>query len=154
MCGISTIQNIVQVPLHSGSLHDSPFPAPVFYLLYLLPLRSTPNPYSSSNTTSSVLCILNPSLPSSFIPSSLFLDYPFVIPWFPYVRKAPWKSVSIVIINLSHNNIFIHVPDDFMNIPCIPLKKSLSTTLYELVKSTENYIIYPPNILSNQKSTM
>jgi len=69
MFGISTIWTIVQGPLHSRSLHDSHFSSPLFCLLYLLPLCSYPNLYSSSGIPSLVLFILNPSLPSSFPPS-------------------------------------------------------------------------------------
>jgi hypothetical protein len=41
-----------------------------------------------------------------------------------------------------------------MNLPRIPVKNSLSATLYDWVQSTTNSVIYPPNILSNLKSTV
>jgi hypothetical protein len=40
-----------------------------------------------------------------------------------------------------------------MNLLRGPLKKSLSTTLYYWVQSTMNFVIYPPNMLSNRKLT-
>jgi hypothetical protein len=57
-------------------------------------------------------------------------------------------------MHFSHKTIFIHVPNDFMNLLDKPVKNSISATLYDWVQSTKKYVIYPPNILSNQKSTV
>jgi hypothetical protein len=110
------------------------FSSPFFHLLYLLSLHNYPNSSSSYVIPSSFLCILRPSLPSSFLHSLISSDYPLVIPSFLYVHEAPWLSDSIVITHLSHNNIFISVPNDFMNLSHRPLKKSLFATLYVIWK--------------------
>jgi len=65
--GISMIQTIAQGSLLYGSLCSSPFPAPVFFLLYLLPSFNTPNMYYSLSIPS--YFILGPFLPSSSLPS-------------------------------------------------------------------------------------
>jgi hypothetical protein len=105
----------VHGPLHSGSLRGSPFSAPIFCLLYLLPLPNTPNLSSSSSyTTSSVLYILSPSLPSSFI-SSLFPTFK-QSSCHPPVPLCAWCPLAIGFhchhSLVSCNKIFIHVPKD------------------------------------------
>jgi len=40
-----------------------------------------------------------------------------------------------------------------MNLSHGPLKKKKIAALYEWVHSIANFVIYPPNILPNQKST-
>jgi hypothetical protein len=140
---------LLQGSLPSGSLCDSPFSAPVFFLLYLLPLHAISKLIFFLWYT----LFLHPqSLPSFFIASFILSDYPLVIPLVPLCVQIPLESDSIIIMHLSHNNIFIHVPNDFKNLPHGPLKKSLSATLYDWIQSTANSVIYPPSMLSNQKS--
>jgi hypothetical protein len=90
MCGISTIWKIVQGPPSSGSLHGSPFSAPIVFLLYLLPLHNYKILSSSSSVPSPSLCILSPSHLSSSLPSfSHVLRLSSCHPPFPLCARNP-----------------------------------------------------------------
>ena len=59
------------------------------------------------------------------------------------IFSMPFSQTSILIDNYRDNR----------NLPCGPLKNSHSASLYDLLVSTTNSVMYPSRIISNQTST-